>query len=99
MAKILVPKLMAGREGLVPSVDFEQTTLRMVHYCGLRAAFYWSETVNNGVVAYQTADHRIEPGDIILMHFRTTFVRDVTAALVAIHNAGLTPALLENYIA
>ena len=81
-----------------PFGNYDQTTLRVVHDCGLQAAFYWSETVNNGVVAYQTADHRIEPGDIILMHFRTTFVRDVTAALIAIHNAGLTPALLENYL-
>ncbi len=82
-----------------PFGNYDQTTLRVVHDCGLKAAFYWSETVNNGVVRYQTANHKIEPGDIILMHFRATFVQDVTAALVAMHNAGLTPALLENYIA
>src|SRR5438552_7429149 len=82
-----------------PFGNYDQTTLRVVRDCGLKAAFYWSETVNNGVVAYQTANHRIEPGDIILMHFRATFLCDVVAALVAIHNAGLTPALLENYIA
>jgi peptidoglycan/xylan/chitin deacetylase (PgdA/CDA1 family) len=82
-----------------PFGNYDQNTLRAVHDCGLQAAFYWSETVNNGVVAYQTANHRIEPGDIILMHFRATFLRDVVAALVAMHNAGLTPALLEDYIA
>ncbi len=82
-----------------PFGNYDQTTLRVVHDCGLKAAFYWSETVNNGVVAYQTAEHQIRAGDIILMHFRPGFVRDVIAALVAIHNAGLTPALLENYIA
>jgi peptidoglycan/xylan/chitin deacetylase (PgdA/CDA1 family) len=82
-----------------PFGNYDQTTLRAVHDCGLQAAFYWSETVNNGVVAYQTADHRIQAGDIILMHFRPAFVKDVLAALTAIHNAGLTPALLEDYIA
>ena len=82
-----------------PFGNYDQTMLRVVHDCGLKAAFHWSETVNNGVVAYQTADHRIQAGDIILMHFRTTFAKDVLAALIAIHNAGLTPALLENYIA
>jgi anaerobic selenocysteine-containing dehydrogenase len=30
VAKVLVPKLMAGREGLVPAVDFETTTLLLV---------------------------------------------------------------------
>jgi anaerobic selenocysteine-containing dehydrogenase len=30
VAKVLVPKLMAGREGLVPAVDFEITTLLLV---------------------------------------------------------------------
>jgi peptidoglycan/xylan/chitin deacetylase (PgdA/CDA1 family) len=81
-----------------PFGDYDQTTLRAAHDCGIKAVFYWSETVVNGAVRYQTADHRIQPGDIILMHFRTTFVADVIAALTAISKAGLTPALLENYI-
>jgi hypothetical protein len=49
-------------------------------------------------VSYQTSVHRIHAGDIILMHFKPTFVQDVLAALRAIHDAGLTPALLEDYI-
>jgi peptidoglycan/xylan/chitin deacetylase (PgdA/CDA1 family) len=81
-----------------PFGNYDETTLKAVHDCGLKAAFYWSETVNNGTVFYQTAEHRIEAGDIILMHFRPAFVNDVIAALTAIHDAGLTPALLENYI-
>jgi len=81
-----------------PFGDYDQATLRAVHDCGLRAAFFWSETVNNGTVFYQTAEHQIHAGDIILMHFRQAFINDVIAALTAIHNAGLTPALLENYI-
>ena len=81
-----------------PFGDYDQTTLRVVHDCGLMAAFYWSETVRNGKVFYQTSVHKIKPGDIILMHFRSTFPADVLAALTAIHKAGLTPALLEDYI-
>lgn len=81
-----------------PFGDYDQTTLRAVHDCGLKAAFYWSETVDHGVVAYQTANHHIQAGDIILMHFRPAFIADVLAALTAIHDAGLTPALLEDYI-
>ncbi len=81
-----------------PFGDYDSTTLKVVHDCGLRAAFYWSETVNDGKVFYQTDVHKIEAGDIILMHFRPAFVNDVLAALNAIHAAGLTPALLENYV-
>ncbi|WP_245665485.1 polysaccharide deacetylase family protein [Actinoplanes subtropicus] len=81
-----------------PYGNYDDNTLRAVHDCGLQAAFDWTETVNNGKVYYQTAVHRIEPGDIILMHFRPAFVSDVTAALTAIHQSGLTPALLENYV-
>ena len=81
-----------------PFGDYDQNTLRAVHDCGLKAAFHWSETVDHGVVFYQTANHHIQAGDIILMHFRPAFVADVLAALTAIHDAGLTPALLEDYI-
>ncbi len=81
-----------------PYGDYDSTTLQLVHSCGMRAAFYWSETVNNGKVYYQTPVHKIKAGDIILMHFRPQFAEDVLAALTAIHKAGLTPALLENYI-
>ena len=81
-----------------PFGDYDSTTLQAVHDCGLTAAFYWSETVDAGIVRYQSAVHTIRAGDIILMHFRPTFVEDVVAALTAIHAAGLTPALLEDYV-
>ncbi|GAA5202222.1 hypothetical protein GCM10023322_83690 [Rugosimonospora acidiphila] len=81
-----------------PYGDYDSTTLRVAHDCGLRVAVDWSETVDSGTIRYQTNDHRIRPGDIILMHFRPAFVRDVIAALTAIHDAGLTPALLESYL-
>jgi peptidoglycan/xylan/chitin deacetylase (PgdA/CDA1 family) len=81
-----------------PFGDYDNTTLQVTHDCGLKAAFYWSETARNGKVFYQTSVHKIKPGDIILMHFRSTFAADLLAALTAIHKAGLTPALLEDYI-
>ena len=81
-----------------PFGNYDQTTLRAVHDCGLKAAFHWSETVNNGVVAYQTANHRIEPGDIILMHFRPDLRQNLQVALDAARAAGLQPAPLEDYL-
>jgi len=80
-----------------PYGDKDATTLRVVHDCGMTAALFWKETVNTGTVRYQVGN-QIAPGDIILMHFRPAFVDDFLAALQAIHDAGLTPALLEDYI-
>jgi peptidoglycan/xylan/chitin deacetylase (PgdA/CDA1 family) len=80
-----------------PYGEKDDTTLRVAQECGLRAGFFWTETVHKGKVRYQ-AGHRVQPGDIILMHFRPAFVDDFIAALKAIHRAGLTPALLEDYL-
>ena len=73
-------------------------TLRAAWSCGLRAGFHWRETVDSGNVYYQRQDKMIHAGDIILMHFRPMFLDDFVAALIAIKAAGLTPALLEDYV-
>jgi peptidoglycan/xylan/chitin deacetylase (PgdA/CDA1 family) len=80
-----------------PGGTHDATTLKVVHDCGMKAAFYWHETTDHGVVFYQSV-HKVQPGDIILMHFRPRFVDDFLAVLKAIHKAGLTPARLEDYI-
>ncbi len=80
-----------------PFGDKDATTMRAVRDCDLRAAFFWKETVDKGRVRFQEGD-RVQRGDIILMHFRPAFPDDFIAALRAIHQAGLTPALLEDYI-
>ncbi|NJC63875.1 polysaccharide deacetylase family protein [Planosporangium flavigriseum] len=80
-----------------PFGNKDPMTLQVTHECGMRAAFFWKETVDKGVVRFQEG-HTVLPGDIILMHFRPAFADDFLAALQAIHDAGLTPALLEDYI-
>ncbi|GAA2604816.1 polysaccharide deacetylase family protein [Dactylosporangium fulvum] len=80
-----------------PFGEKDATTLKVAHDCGLKAGFFWKETVDKGTVRFQEG-HTIQRGDIILMHFRDRFVDDFIAALQAISAAGLTPALLEDYI-
>lgn len=75
----------------------DETTLRVVQDCGMKALFFWKEAVNDGRVQFQQGD-RIQAGDVILMHFRHTFVEDYLAALQGIKDAGLTPARLEDYL-
>lgn len=81
-----------------PGGSKDANTLKAAHDCGMKAAFYWTETVNTGTVRYQPPNNAIRAGDIILMHFRPAFDDDFLAALTAIHNAGLTPALLTDYL-
>ncbi|GIM88647.1 polysaccharide deacetylase family protein [Paractinoplanes toevensis] len=80
-----------------PGGTHDATTLRVAHDCGMRAAFFWKETTDHGKVFFQEG-HQVQPGDIILMHFRPRFVDDFLAVLKAIHDAGLTPARLQDYI-
>jgi peptidoglycan/xylan/chitin deacetylase (PgdA/CDA1 family) len=80
-----------------PFGEKDDNTLRSAHDCGMKACFFWRETVNTGIVRFQEGT-QIQRGDIILMHYRVDFVADFLAALHAIAAAGLTPALLEDYI-
>jgi peptidoglycan/xylan/chitin deacetylase (PgdA/CDA1 family) len=81
-----------------PFGDENDTTLQAAWDCGLKAGFFWKETVNAGIVRFQTSNHVVQPGDIILMHFRSTFAEDLVAALQAIKSAGLVPAILTDYV-
>jgi peptidoglycan/xylan/chitin deacetylase (PgdA/CDA1 family) len=81
-----------------PFGEWDNSTLSAAWSCGLQAGFHWRETVDAGNVYYQRSDRKIHAGDIILMHFRPAFPEDFIAALTAIKNSGLTPALLEDYV-
>nr|BFE61252.1 hypothetical protein GCM10020063_057780 [Dactylosporangium thailandense] len=79
-----------------PFGEKDATTLRVARDCGMKAAFFWKESVNQGNVWYQDVKV-VQPGDVILMHFRDQFVEDFIGALQGIKRAGLTPARLEDY--
>jgi peptidoglycan/xylan/chitin deacetylase (PgdA/CDA1 family) len=82
-----------------PFGEKDDVTLRAARDCGVKVVFYWTQTVDKGIVRYQTPEKVVRPGDVLLMHFRPALADDLLAALNAIHAAGLTPALLEDYIA
>ncbi|GIF05695.1 hypothetical protein Asi03nite_32330 [Actinoplanes siamensis] len=81
-----------------PGGNFNATTLRAVHDCGMLASFTWMESADKGKFRFQPPQKVVAPGDIILMHFRPAFVDDFLVVLNAIHKAGLTPARLEDYV-
>lgn len=80
-----------------PFGNTDANTLRAVRACGMKAALYWTQDVDQGVVAYQEGS-TAKPGDIFLLHLRPTFVEDLLATLAAIHDAGLVPARLGDYV-
>jgi hypothetical protein len=43
-------------------------------------------------------DQVLKPGDILLLHFRADTAESLVNVLGSIKKAGLTPALLEDYI-
>lgn len=63
----------------------------------MKAVVPWTAAVNDGVVQFQYGD-RPRRGDIVLMHFRKTFVADFTAFLKRAKEDGLTPVPLEDFL-
>jgi peptidoglycan/xylan/chitin deacetylase (PgdA/CDA1 family) len=80
-----------------PYGNYNASTLSAVGACGLRTVVLWRATMNNGVLTTQGGP--LQPGDIILMHFRTDLLSNLQAALSAASARGLHPAPLEAYLA
>ena len=65
--------------------------------CGIRAVVTWRATMNDGRLDVQGGGP-LQPGDIILMHFRPDLRQNLEVALDAARAAGLQPAPLEEYL-
>ena len=80
-----------------PYGDYDQNTLRAAADCGMKAVVTWIAKANNGSMQYQIGDH-LRPGDIVLMHFRAEFQKDLSAFVTAQDAAGLHTVLLESWL-
>ena len=80
-----------------PYGNHNATTAQVAAGCGFRYIVMWRAAVNNGVVQLQ-AGTSLQPGDIILMHFRKTFDEDFDAALAKAQADGLRFAALTDYL-
>ncbi|MBB5894163.1 polysaccharide deacetylase family protein [Kutzneria kofuensis] len=81
-----------------PFGNYNADTQRAAADCGLKAVILWTAAVNDGVVQFQ-AGNKLKPGDIVLMHFRKTFVQDYTAFINRARQDGLTPVPLPDFLA
>ena len=64
--------------------------------CGIRAIVLWKAATNDGRV--DTQGGPLQPGDIVLMHFRTDLRQNLENVLNAAAAQGLHPAYLSDYL-
>jgi peptidoglycan/xylan/chitin deacetylase (PgdA/CDA1 family) len=88
-----------------PGGNYDPTTVQSVSEAGLKGLMLWKETMQISDMEYQTADHRLQPGDIILCHFRgpaqldgETMVRMMTRMYRHIQDQGFTVADVTKYV-
>ena len=80
-----------------PGGAYSDTMRRAAADCGMKAVVTWIAKANGGSMQYQIGDH-LRPGDIVLMHFRPEFKKDMQAFLDAQNAAGLHTELLEDLV-
>jgi peptidoglycan/xylan/chitin deacetylase (PgdA/CDA1 family) len=88
-----------------PGGSYDETTVASAGEAGLSGVMLWKEAMQISDMQYQTADHRLQPGDIILCHFRgpaqldgETMVRMMTRMYRHIQDQGFTIADITQYV-
>ncbi len=78
-----------------PGGAYSDTMRQAVADCGMKAIVTWVAKANGGSMQYQIGD-KLRPGDVVLMHFRPEFAKDMKAFVDAMNASGLHTALLED---
>ncbi len=78
-----------------PGGAYSTTMQKAAHDCGMSAIVTWIAKANGGSMQYQIGSG-LRPGDIVLMHFRPEFKRDLQAFIDAMNAANLHTELLES---
>ena len=88
-----------------PGGNYNTTTIDSVRKAGLRGLMLWKEAMQISDMQYQTSAHKLNPGDIILCHFRgpaqldgETMVRMMTRLYKHIQAQGFTVADVTKYV-
>ena len=88
-----------------PGGNYNATTIAAAGQAGLKGVMLWKEAMQISDMQYQTASHHLQPGDIILCHFRgpaqldgETMVRMMTRLYKHIQAQGFTIADITKYV-
>ncbi len=77
-----------------PDGDYDSATRRAANSCGMKYVVLWTATMSNGVLAFQ---HRhLEPGTIILLHFKPDLYDELVTLVSYLHGQGYTIGRLES---
>lgn len=80
-----------------PYGAFDTVTRQAARACGMAAVVTWNATVNDANVV--ASGGGLQPGAILLLHFRPSLYTDLQAALAAVAAAHLQLARLESFVA
>ena len=88
-----------------PGGNYDATTIASAGQAGLKGFMLWKETMEISDMDYQTSVHRLNPGDIVLAHFRgpaqldgETMVHMMTRLYKHIQAQGFTVADITKYV-
>ncbi len=80
-----------------PYGDYDEATRYAAATCGIHAVVLWRATLSDGKLAAQGG--RLQPGDIILMHWRPTLYDDLVHLLALLRAQHLGVGQLEGALA
>jgi Polysaccharide deacetylase len=88
-----------------PGGNYDEATIAATGEAGLKGMMLWREAMEISDMQYQTARHRLSPGDIVLCHFRSpaqldgeTMVRMMTRLYRHIQDQGFTIGDITQYV-
>jgi peptidoglycan/xylan/chitin deacetylase (PgdA/CDA1 family) len=88
-----------------PGGNYDSVTQEATRGAGLKGMMLWKEAMEIDDMEYQTSDHHLQPGDIILCHFRgpaqlkgETMVHMMTHLYSHIQAQGFTVADVTKYV-
>ena len=88
-----------GRRPLLfrpPGGAYNGTTQSIAASCGYRYVVNWTAAANDGRIDWQAG--AMQPGDIVLFHFRTDLVQNLQLLDAMCKQQGFTVARLEDYL-
>lgn len=80
-----------------PGGDWNETTKRAAAACGYRYLVMWNVIADNRYIRMRKS-LRLRPGDIILMHYKSTLLSSLRWVLQQARHDGLKPALLRDHV-
>jgi peptidoglycan/xylan/chitin deacetylase (PgdA/CDA1 family) len=79
-----------------PYGNSNESVQRIAADCGYDAVVHWGGSTNNGVLSMQ--QEQLQPGDIILMHYRDTLREDLADVVRRAREEGFTFGRLQDYL-